>query len=186
VSPSGEFSEYLWTGKSLESFGLDAGKFPAIVPPGTKTGAVTAAASRRFGLPAGMPVYSGGPDFLMSLLGTAATRPGRVCDRRARRRGSTTARKSPWFRRRSAACPTSSGPLQHRGNPVLHRRLFEWSGGFPAGQNPLRGHARGHAGISGSRGFSGPTCPGFFRPSTRAPPGNSPRACSSASAPTTA
>jgi xylulokinase len=34
-----------------------------------------------FGIPAGVPVVSGGPDFLMSLLGTATTAPGRTCDR---------------------------------------------------------------------------------------------------------
>ncbi|MBA7688102.1 Xylulose kinase [subsurface metagenome] len=33
------------------------------------------------GIPAGIPVIAGGPDFIMSLLGTATVCPGRACDR---------------------------------------------------------------------------------------------------------
>jgi xylulokinase len=164
VSPSGEFSEYLWTGKSLESFGLDAGKFPAIVPPGTKTGAVTAAASRRFGLPAGMPVYSGGPDFLMSLLGTAATRPGRVCDRAGTSEGINYCAEKPVVSKKVRCLPhIVPGCYNIAGILSSTGRLFEWfrrlSGQDRTSYEAMLGAMQE---ISGSRGFSRPDLPWFF------------------------
>lgn len=38
-------------------------------------------AARRWDLPPGIPVIGGGPDFVLTLLGTATVRPGRICDR---------------------------------------------------------------------------------------------------------
>ncbi|WP_455383323.1 xylulokinase, partial [Salinispira pacifica] len=79
--PSGDFAPYIWTDESMNAYGLDSALFPRPVSPGEPAGLTRKARVERFGLPHGIPVYVGGPDFLMSLLGTATVREGRSCDR---------------------------------------------------------------------------------------------------------
>jgi xylulokinase len=89
-SASEDFSEYLWTGKALEDYGLAPEKFPPVIFTAAEAGRVTAAAAETFGILRGTPVYAGGPDFLMALLGTAAVRPGLSCDRAGTSEGVNT------------------------------------------------------------------------------------------------
>jgi xylulokinase len=79
--PHTAYGEYFWSEKEIGRCGLDPDKFPPFIPFTTAVGAVTAAGAREFGLPQGVPVFSGGPDFLMALLGTGVTAPGRTQDR---------------------------------------------------------------------------------------------------------
>ncbi|MDR2588607.1 MAG: FGGY-family carbohydrate kinase [Spirochaetales bacterium] len=79
-SPSRDFSEFLWTDSSWEGAGLDHEKFPPLVFTGSEAGK-TGSWAGELGIPPGIPVYAGGPDFLMTQLGTACVRPARVCDR---------------------------------------------------------------------------------------------------------
>jgi xylulokinase len=60
---------------------MDPQKFPPFIRPGETIGEVRREAEELLGIPAGTPVVAGGPDFVMTLLGTATVRPGRVCDR---------------------------------------------------------------------------------------------------------
>lgn len=81
ILPGDSFLRYFWTDELLESLGFRRELFPDFIDPGTPCGTVTAAASAETGIPAGTPVIAGGPDFVMSLLGTASVYPGRACDR---------------------------------------------------------------------------------------------------------
>ncbi len=81
VSPSDEFAPYIWTANSIDAYRLDSDLFPRFIRPGEAIGETGVGSRNTFGLPPGIPVYVGGPDFLMSLLGTATVRDGRVCDR---------------------------------------------------------------------------------------------------------
>ncbi len=81
ILPSPEFKRYIWTEEALEELGLDTSKFPPFVKPGYVMGEVRKRAEESLGIPSGVPVIAGGPDFVMSLLGTATVVPGRVCDR---------------------------------------------------------------------------------------------------------
>ena len=81
ITPSGEFSSYIWDSSGIEAYGLDKEKFPPFVPVTHRIGTVQKKAEEKFGIKAGTPVYASGSDFLMSLLGTAAVVPGRTCDR---------------------------------------------------------------------------------------------------------
>jgi xylulokinase len=60
---------------------MDPDKFPPFSEPGELVGTVSRRAEETLGIPAGIPVLCGGPDFIMSILGTGSTVPGRVCDR---------------------------------------------------------------------------------------------------------
>ena len=81
IDPTPEFTPYIWDTSSIGAYGIDSDKLPPFVPTGTRVGEITPAAADRFSLPTGLPVYAGGSDFLMCLLGTATTVPGRTCDR---------------------------------------------------------------------------------------------------------
>ncbi len=81
ILPSPAFKRYIWTEEALERLELDLSKFPPFVKPGYIMGKVRRKAEDSLGIPAGVPVITGGPDFVMSLLGTATVVPGRVCDR---------------------------------------------------------------------------------------------------------
>ncbi len=79
--PAEGFQPIIWDTQSICALGLDPAKFPPFAKLGKIVGRVTRAAAAVFGLPEGIPVVSGGPDFVVSLIGTATTRPGRACDR---------------------------------------------------------------------------------------------------------
>lgn len=75
------FAELFWNESAIPRVGLDPDRFPPFVEPGERVGTVVDRAADTLGVPGGLPVFAGGPDFLMSILGAAATQPGRTCDR---------------------------------------------------------------------------------------------------------
>ena len=81
ILPGDDFLMYFWTEKLLEDLNLDKDLFPDFVDPGAFCGSVRTQASTETGIPEGTPVFAGGPDFVMSMLGTASVYPGRACDR---------------------------------------------------------------------------------------------------------
>jgi xylulokinase len=81
VIPTALFADFFWNEPVIPLVGLDPARFPPFVEPGEPLGVVREQAADALGIPAGLPVLAGGPDFLMSILGTAATQPGRTCDR---------------------------------------------------------------------------------------------------------
>ena len=81
VFPSEGFSRWYWDAVALEKTGLDAAKMPPFIAPGETTGVLASRAASRFGFSPGTRVIAGGPDFFVSILGTAVTGPGQCCDR---------------------------------------------------------------------------------------------------------
>lgn len=81
VLPVPEYAPYIWTEELVEKLGMDWKKFPDFVRPGDYLGKTRRTAEERFAVPAGVPVFAGGPDFIVSLLGTGTVAPGRACDR---------------------------------------------------------------------------------------------------------
>jgi xylulokinase len=76
-----EFDPYIWTQKGIEAYGLDSEKFPELLRIAKPLGAVSNIAEKETGIPHGLPVFAGGSDFIMAILGTAVVIPGRTCDR---------------------------------------------------------------------------------------------------------
>ena len=81
ILPGKHFLKYFWTDDILNRLSLDPGRFPGFIKPGSMVGRVTEKGMSLFGLKAGIPVIAGGPDFIMSILGTGTISPGQACDR---------------------------------------------------------------------------------------------------------
>ena len=79
--PAPGYEAIIWDDRSLELLGLDKEKFPPFVRLGEVVGGVSSGAASATGIPAGTPVVAGGPDFIVSLIGTATTKPRRACNR---------------------------------------------------------------------------------------------------------
>jgi len=95
VLPSEQFTPYIWTVETIEKLGMDPSKFPPFIRPGELVGEVRLEAEELLGIPAGTPVFAGGPDFVMTLLGTATVRPGRACDRAGTSEGINLCSEKP-------------------------------------------------------------------------------------------
>ena len=164
VSPSDEFSEYIWTGASLDFYGMDREKFPPMIRPGFSAGKVGSAAEREFGIAAGTPVYSGGPDFLMTLLGTAVVRPGRVCDRAGTSEGINYCSARPVVSNRLRCLPhIAPGCYNIAGMLSSTGRLFEWFRSLSGQEDvPYEQMLVNLQAASGASDFSRPELPWFF------------------------
>jgi len=75
------YDSFVWDRKVLLRLGLDDSKFPPYVAPAERIGSVSVHASEAIGLPAGLPIISGFPDFLAALVGSGTVSPGVACDR---------------------------------------------------------------------------------------------------------
>ena len=105
VLPSEPFQPYIWTPQAIEKLGMDPARFPPFVKPAEAVGEVRREAAEALGIPAGTPVFAGGPDFIMTLLGTATTVPGRACDRAGTSEGVNLCTTAPCADRRLLSFP---------------------------------------------------------------------------------
>lgn len=81
TSPSEAFDRYVWDEHGVRAYAVDPARMPPLARPGETVGETSGRCTELFGLPRATPVVAGGPDFLMSLLGTATVEPGATCDR---------------------------------------------------------------------------------------------------------
>ncbi len=81
VLPAIGFESYIWTEELVTQLGMEWSKFPDFVKPGDCIGETTTAARDLLDVPAGVPVFAGGADFTVSIIGTGTVAPGRACDR---------------------------------------------------------------------------------------------------------
>jgi xylulokinase len=105
IIPTPMFRDFFWNDSAVPHLPLDADKLPPFVDIGDLIGTVRGEAEETLGVPAGLPVIAGGPDFVMSILGTAATQPGRVCDRAGTSEGINLCWPAPVHDRRLLCFP---------------------------------------------------------------------------------
>jgi xylulokinase len=131
ISPSEEFSPYIWAPEEIDRYGLEQSLFPPYVRPGELVGRVNRQGFERFGIGEGTPVAAGGSDFLMSLIGTGAVRPGRTCDRAGTSEGINHCAKRPAKDSRLRSLPhTVPGLYNVAGILSSTGMLFEWFRGI--------------------------------------------------------
>jgi len=75
------YDRFLWDAETAQSLGIDTALFPPYVEPATVIGKVSTHAAEALGLPAGVPIVSGFPDFLAALVGSGVVHAGMACDR---------------------------------------------------------------------------------------------------------
>jgi len=78
VLPSDGFERWFWTDSILDQLDLDRDKFPPFIRLGEIFGGLV---SQWPGFTPGIPVISGGPDFIPAILGSGVIKPGQVCNR---------------------------------------------------------------------------------------------------------
>lgn len=93
--PAPQFTRYIWEPELVSSLGMDLAKFPPYMPSGKILGTVSAAGAAATGIPMGTPVVAAGPDFIVSLLGTATVLPGRACVRSGTSEGINLCSRTP-------------------------------------------------------------------------------------------
>lgn len=75
------YDPFLWDIETARALGIDTALFPPYVEPASIIGKVSAHAAEAIGLPAGIPIVSGFPDFLAALVGSGVVGVGMACDR---------------------------------------------------------------------------------------------------------
>ena len=93
--PAPHFTRYIWEEDQIRRLGMEPDKFPRFLESGKLVGRVTAKGEAATGIPAGIPVVAGGPDFIVSLLGTATVVPGRACIRSGTSEGINLCSRTP-------------------------------------------------------------------------------------------
>lgn len=127
VIPNQAYIHYYWDKTQLAAYGLDGDRFPPFVEQGQPIGAISAAAAERTGLPRGLPIISGGPDFITALIGTGVILPGMVCDRAGTSEGINVCAKQGSHSRYHRTLPHVQTGLWNVGAMLpTTGRLFEW------------------------------------------------------------
>lgn len=81
ILPEARFIPAYWTKETLALCDIAEDKLPPYVEPGKVCGTLTEQMATFLGLNAGIPVVSGGPDFVVALIGTGTLESGKICDR---------------------------------------------------------------------------------------------------------
>jgi xylulokinase len=81
VAPQEGYIPYIWSESELERFHFRKSAFPEIVHMGSVVAPVSENAFLKTSLKPGIPVVACGSDFIASLIGSGAMKPGRICDR---------------------------------------------------------------------------------------------------------
>lgn len=81
VLPQKRFVSAYWDSCLLEKYNIDKNKMPPFTGIAQICGYLSPSAAEELGLPEGIPVTSGGPDFVAALIGTKTLQNGMICDR---------------------------------------------------------------------------------------------------------
>lgn len=127
VTPSTEFSPYLWTPEGVTRYGIEPEKLPPLVGTGELLGCIRKKKAEQFDLPENLPVYTSGSDFIMALLGTGTIRPGITCDRAGTSEGINHCTTAPVKSGRLRTLPhIVEGLYNVAGILSSTGRVFEW------------------------------------------------------------
>lgn len=105
ILPSSRFEQYIWNSDAIEALGMDQERFPPFVKPGASLGRLRESVAEALGLDEGTRVVAGGPDYIMSLVGTGTIDPGMTCDRAGTSEGINYCSEAPVHDRRLISLP---------------------------------------------------------------------------------
>jgi len=122
-----EFDPYIWTCEGIDAYDLDSDKFPELLQISRFLGTVTKNAEYATGISHGLPVFAGGSDFIMAILGTGAVVPGRTCDRAGTSEGINYCSAKPVKNNRIRTLPHVIGGLYNAAGILSSTgAIFEW------------------------------------------------------------
>lgn len=153
IVPTNLFKDFFWNEAAVPHLRMDPDKLPPFVEVGELIGTVRTDAAETLGVPAGLPVFAGGPDFIMSILGAGCTITGRACDRAGTSEGINLCWSGPVHDRRLLCFPH------------IARGLFNVSAMISSSGSALDWATRAMAG-------PGMTLDGLVREATSAAPGS--------------
>ncbi|AEJ61100.1 Carbohydrate kinase, FGGY [Spirochaeta thermophila DSM 6578] len=131
ISPSAAFDGVVWSEEEVRGAGLVWEKCPPFVRSGERWGVVRGEVAARWGLPSGVPVYAGGTDFFMALLGCGVVTEGEVCDRAGTSEGLNWAVREPVAGEGVRCLPHVVEGLWNVGVVFgFSGRMFEWFRGL--------------------------------------------------------
>jgi xylulokinase len=121
------YDAYVWDRKTAAGLGLDAALFPPYAAPAERIGSVSIHASEAIGLPAGLPIISGFPDFLAALVGSGTVAPALACDRSGSSEALNVCATKPYPDRSVFSLPHAvSGLWNLSGGLSTSGKALEW------------------------------------------------------------
>ena len=84
ILPEARYEEVYWTEEEITLCGFtseERKKLPHFVEIGFNAGIIPSEKAAEFGLKKSVPVFCGGPDFVMAIIGTNTLKSGKICDR---------------------------------------------------------------------------------------------------------
>lgn len=106
ILPEKRFEAAYWKKGDGALLGFDEEKLPSFKSTGQLAGHLTPVAASALGLKAGIPVFCGGPDFVVALIGTNTLLPGRVCDRAGSSEGFNFCTDTAFFTPKTRTLPS--------------------------------------------------------------------------------
>jgi xylulokinase len=103
--PHPGYEPYIWNAAMIAALGLPSEIFPAFAAPAAIIGRLLPSPADRLGLPAGVPIVSGFPDFLAAIVGSASVEIGVACDRSGTSEGINLCADRPFPRRDLLSLP---------------------------------------------------------------------------------
>jgi xylulokinase len=103
--PHPGYEPYIWNAEMIASLGLPPERFPPFAAPASKVGKLLPAPAIRLGIPVGVPIVSGFPDFLAAIVGSASVKIGVACDRSGTSEGINLCAGRPFPRRDLLSLP---------------------------------------------------------------------------------
>lgn len=97
ILPEERFIPAYWTNEELTKYNIPCNKIPNFVPTGYNAGNTTTEITKLLNLSKPVPVFCGGPDFIVALIGTNTLSEGKVCDRAGSSEGINLCCKNPVF-----------------------------------------------------------------------------------------
>ncbi len=95
IKHSKDSGRWYYDHEILKKLALDERKFAELIYPGDVVGNISSAAQEAFRLSNGVKVVAGGPDFIISILGSGAVSPSLVCDRSGTSEGINVCSEKP-------------------------------------------------------------------------------------------
>lgn len=80
ILPEIRYMNAYWTVEGLKALSIPYAKLPPFASAGFRAGMLTPSMTKRLNLPESVPVFCGGPDFTVAMIGTNTLECGKICD----------------------------------------------------------------------------------------------------------